>query len=145
MGLRFRRDHEVIAAVQLAGAWRVFSGTAGHWILDYRRYDPTEDPATWGPEFRPGLGYVDQRNAAAFCAAMAPYELKPGDIAAMTAEHGPSEYPLVVAIDFDNRVVITALGDLPIQEYVPAGWSAREGDPLQYVPQAIRDLWQPDR
>ncbi len=130
-------DELLIGAVRLRSRWRLFAGTLGEWTLDYAAYEPgcNEVPK----DFRGGLLRVDVDNADAFCAAMEPFELQPEQLLAWIAEHGPQALRLTMVVDFDRRTFVHGYLEPvePKSNYVPAGWTGIEDDPLKHVPQEI--------
>lgn len=134
---------DLIGAVRHQHVWRLFAGTVAEWILDYPRYDPSFDPAQSKVDFRNNLLRVDETNAAEFCEAMKPYELLAQDIQQLVETGEIVNWPLMIMLDFDNKVLVNEFREVPIHEYVPAGWTAYEDLAIARVPESIQALWTP--
>lgn len=132
---------DLIGAVHHQGNWRLFSGTVAEWILDYPRYDPGFKSVQGEAVFRNNLLRVDETNAAEFCEAMEPYELFAEDVRRLVETGEAVNWPLMVVINFDNKVFVNGFSEVPIHEYVPAGWTAYEDIASEHVPESIRALW----
>jgi hypothetical protein len=133
----------LLGAVHLHGQWRMYAGTLGEWTLDYPAYDPSWKPSEEERmQFRNGLLRVDNDNAAEFCEALQEYEVKPEVLQNwMVNEDGG--VPLFIVVDFDKRLFVYGYTEPiePKSDYVPAGWTGIEDDPLNYVPLEISRLW----
>lgn len=134
---------ELIGAVKHKSQWRFFAGTIAEWNLDYASYDPGYDPSKSSYLFRGGLLTVDETKADAFCIAMSEHELSHDDVRSLVAEKGAEKVPLTVVVNFDEKLFVNGFYDLAIEEYVPTGWRGVFDDPLKYVPDEVRAIWQP--
>jgi hypothetical protein len=142
MDLKDLDPDDLLGAVKHEGQWRFFAGTVAEWILDYASYDPYFDPAQTDVVFRDNLLRVDESNAAQFVKAMAPHEISPAQLSELTRRDGPTNWPLSVLIDFDEALYVNGFSEIPLHEYVPPGWTAKEDFPLRYLPDALRSLWE---
>ena len=136
-------SHLLIGAVKWRSRWRYFAGTLGEWTLDYRAYDPSYTPPAGDKSFRGGLMCVDQSNADEFCAVMEPWELAPGEIADWVKHHGSESVPLVMVVDFDERLFVHGYSESvePKSTYLPKGWQGIEDDPYKHVPSQVAAPW----
>jgi len=135
------QQDELLGAVRLESKWRFFAGTLAEWILDYVSYDPNYDPAKWAYVYRNNLLRVDETLASEFCDAMKEHEFLPDDIRRLVDEKGADKIPLVVVVDFDNRIFVNGFYDIALEEYAPKWWTKYFGNPYEYVPQEVRSLW----
>jgi hypothetical protein len=132
---------DLIGAVKYKGQWRFFAGIVAEWVLDYERYEPGYDPVRDDTPFRNGLLVVNENNAGEFCNVMAPYELSPSDIEQLIKKEGANHFPLSIVIDFDAKVYINGFSEIPLHEYVPSNWVAKEDNSLKYLPDNFKALW----
>ncbi len=133
---------DLIGLVKYKSEWQFFAGTVAEWIMDYKNYDPWFDPSQSDVVFRNNILVVNDDNAAAFVEAMQAYRLSAEDITTLIERDGVNDWPLVILIDFDKREYINGFGEIPLHQYIPAGWTGFEGDPLAYVPENMRSIWQ---
>lgn len=136
------QQDELLGAVRLGSKWRYFAGTLAEWILDYASYDPDYDPANWTYIYRNNLLRVDETLANEFCDAMKEHEFIPEDIRHLVDKKGADKIPLAIVIDFDNLVFINGFYDLALEEYAPKWWTNYFGNPYEYVPPEVRDIWR---
>jgi hypothetical protein len=136
-------DELLIGAVRWRSRWRFFAGTLGEWTLDYAAYDRDYSPPAGDHTFRGGLLQVDQSNADEFCTAMEPWELSRDQIRAWVKEYGARNVPLMMVVDFDTLTFVDGYHEafVPKSQYVPAGWRGIDGDPYEYVPSDVCELW----
>jgi hypothetical protein len=141
MNLKDLDPDDLIGAVKYKSHWRFFAGTVGEWILNYSSYDPSFDPSKSRVTFRNNLLNVDETNAEQFCEAMEPFELSSEGIEQLVRAEGSGNWPLVIALNFDDKIFINGFSEISLHEYVPTGWTAIEDNPLDYVPDNIKSLW----
>ena len=86
---------------------------------------------------------MDVFNANRYCDAMADRELRLHQIPQAVSESG-NKKQLVFVINFDDQIFVNGWHDnIEIEDYAPRDWIRIEGNPLDYVPPEIRQLWLP--
>jgi hypothetical protein len=95
--------------------------------------------------YRGNLLSVDEGNADRFLEAMAPFELQAQELARVLREDGPSDWPLSVFVDFDDRFYLNGFIEIPLHEYLPPEWRGVEGSPVDFAPETIRHVRLTDR
>jgi len=132
-------EDEYLGAVKYESTWRFFFAELSMWILDYASYTGFE-PSSENP-WRAGLLCVDESNAEAYCDFMANRELSADQLPDVAKQpyairhwpSGPQFFTFVV--NFDETLFVNGWHEnIPIGDYVPVGWTAKEDDPDKYVP-----------
>lgn len=134
--------NDLIGVTRHGSRWRIFAGTVAEWILDYASYDPGFDPSRSEVMFRGNLLVVSEQNADQFHAAMEPYELQPSELEAFVHQVGRYNWPLSMVVSFDDKLYVNGFSEIPLHEYLPPGWSGIEGQPIDFVPPEIRQIWE---
>jgi hypothetical protein len=135
------RTDELFGVVKSNSEVRFYGAWLAEWILDYSSYDPSI--STEGEEpLRNGLLVVRPDQGADFCKVMRPNEIDAGEV----KEYLKKRFiPIDFYIDFDRALFINGFHEIAIEDYVPAGWTSEENDPLQFVPDDLRALWNNGR
>ena len=139
MNLETIGNDDMIGAVLSGGKWRYFVGTFAEWVMDYPSYDSNSKPDYL---FRNGIDCVDENNIDSFCDAMSDYELTEDNIRTLTNTSKTRIDLLYYVIDADNKVYISDFWEIDTHEYVPTGWKGYAQDPMDYVPQEVKELWR---
>ena len=132
---------DLIGAVKYNSRWHFFAGVLAEWVMDYGKYDPSFSPSEEDNIFRNNLLVIDENNAYEFCDAMAPYELSSTQVEELIKNEGANHFPVYILIDFDKKRYINGFSEISLEDYVPSGWNAYEGDPMKYLPENLRTLW----
>ena len=114
------------------GTWKLFAGTIGEWILDYKTYDPQYDPSKWKHVYRNNLLSVNENNAQEFCDAMQEFEVTLEDVD--ISRKGNPLLSISVLVDFDAKTYVNGYSDFLLEKYVPLNWKVIVDDPLKFVP-----------
>ena len=130
---------DLIGAVRVDGVWRFYATDLAHWILDYKRYDPSAEAA--GYRGRALVADVGARYA--YLEVMSEFELDAADLASGIQKDGSLGWRLEIVVDFDERLYVNGWFDnIALHEYVPAGWKGIQNFPLDFVPDQIADMWR---
>ncbi len=143
MNIDYIDPDDLIGAVRYKSKWSIFACTLAEWILDYATYDPGFDSSKSSVEFRNNLLRVDETNAVYFLEAIQEYELTISNIEELFQKDGANNWPLTIVINFDQKEYINGFSEISIHKYIPDSWNGFEGDPLNFLPSYIRQLWDP--
>ena len=136
---RLEQD-QLLGVIRLNNKYSFFTGGTADWNMDYKKYDPSYNPAEWTYVFRNNILQVDENNAQQYCETM---DKVSAEIVIDTIRQlGASEVILYFLIDFDNKLYINYYFDLSLEDYVPVGWKGLFDNPLNHVPDTIRSIWK---
>ncbi|MDY7013860.1 MAG: hypothetical protein SVX43_09745 [Cyanobacteriota bacterium] len=134
---------DLLGAVCYGSRWHFFVCTVAEWILDYETYDPSVlSPFTDSFVFRDNLFKVDDSNFSEFIEAIKEFELALSEIRELLEFDGANNRDLLVVIDYDKKIYVNGFREIDIHNYVPDNWYGFEGDPLDFVPSEVQDLWK---
>jgi hypothetical protein len=145
---------ERLGLVIIEGNQRFFLEHDAWWILDYQRYSPSIiDSETRTTDFRNGILLVDENNAEKFLEVMKDSEVLAKDVRRlilearelMETDEDEEEFVLMFLIDFDKKLYVNGFFDFlvqPYEEFVPKGWTGILDNPLKYVSDDIKSLWE---
>jgi hypothetical protein len=131
---------------------RFFLENDAWWILDYASRDP-ESINEDNSYYRNGMLLVDETNAEESLEVMKESEMLPEDVRRLVLEsrelmktdEDEDEFVLMFLVDFDKKLYVSGYFDFhvrPYEEFVPKGWTGILDNPVKYVGDDIKSLWE---
>jgi hypothetical protein len=131
-----------------------FSEDDSWWILDYASYSPSiSESENRQKYFRNGMLLVDETNAEEFLEVMKESEMLPEEVRRLVLEsrelmktdEDEDDFLLIFLVDFDKKLYVSGYFDFhvrPYEEFVPKGWTGILDNPVKYVGDDIKSLWE---
>ncbi len=138
-----------LGAICYQGKYRFFLEHATYWVLDMIACSPSSKENS--SYYRNGILVVDE-NPEEFLEAMQESEISLEDLRVLIDKQHKivladeddyrGDLHLTFLVDFDKKLYVSMFFDVGYEEYVPQDWKGIYDDPLKYVPEEIRDIWQ---
>ena len=131
----------VVGAIRYKGDWGFYFMPPIYWATDADYYDPDYDPSKPSDsDFRGGVGKLTSANAEAYLQAIMDDFVSPDWVKSNYAIYQTDLRP-VFLLDIDNNVFVSGFYDVDYENHVAPGWQGIFGDPLDYMPEEVRNPW----
>lgn len=131
---------ELLGIIYWNSTFRLYGAWLADWILDYPTYDPGYDTYEEQKLFRGGLLVVRPDQGAEYCEVMRENEIDREELKEYLKHHA-SRTPLDFYVDFSRALFVNGFHEVPIEDYVPAGWTGIEDEAMDYLPDDIKAFW----
>lgn len=134
-------DGYVLGLMRYQETLMMYMAPSAWFVMDYARYDPsitTSDDRS--SKFRDGVLLVDDSTALAYLKAMQPDAISIDELQAELPNRRDPLQPIFL-IDFDSHKYISWYFDVDYEEYIPSGWEGVFDNPLNYLPNEMREIW----
>ena len=113
-----------------------------YWVTDSDYYDPEYSEGNVSDKaFRGGVGKIDVSNANLYLSSINEDSIDANWIRENLAIHGENILP-VFYVDIDNYVFVSRFYDLDYEEHVAPKWKGVYDNPLNYLPDNIKQIWR---
>ena len=131
----------VVGAICYKGIWRFYFMPPIYWVTDSDYYDPGYNPQTSSDsEFRGGVGKLHATNADIYLKSIEDDGVSSSWINENYLIYKDDLKP-VFLVDIDNHLFVSKFYDVDYENHVAPGWQGVFGDPLEYMPDEIKKMW----
>jgi hypothetical protein len=143
MNIQDKIDNDfVTGAIRYKGKFGYFFMPPIYWVTDSDYYDPEYKEGDFSDQlFRDGVGKISKENAEIYLASIESDRINSKWISDNLAIYGQSIMP-VFYLDIDNQLFVSHFFDLDYEEHVAPNWRGIYDDPLNHLPDDIKNIWQ---
>jgi len=132
-----------LGVIHYKGEYTFYMNPSAWFVMDYARYDPdAAKDRNLKDYFRDGILVVDDFTAEAYMHSMKPDAVSVDELRAELPQKKDSLQPIFL-IDFDNHRYVSWYFDIDYEEYIPSGWEGVFENPLGYLSDEVRKIWEP--
>lgn len=135
-------DGYVLGLVSYQDTIMIYMAPSAWFVMNYPKYDPSiltsQERST---DFRNGVLMVDNSTVEAYLKAMRPDAISVNDLKGELPNNHEALQPIFL-IDFNNQRYVSWFHDIDYEEYIPPDWEGIFDNPLTYLPDEIKQIWQ---
>jgi hypothetical protein len=136
---RFENNY-LLGCIRHKGEYSIYLMPIAWWILNYKKYDPTYNPADWKDVYRDNILNVSDGVVDDFMKSIEEDKVIFNEFGT-TIDDIPIKYRHIhFFIDFDNKLFVNGFYDnIELEEYLPdRNWVGRIDDPNNYLPNDLK-------
>lgn len=137
---------DVLGIIVDQGLLKIYMAPSIWFVMNYESYYPSAMEIRDrrgrynGPLFREDVRVVNSLNADVYLNHMEKNILQPKDIIKIKEKDAESIQPIFL-IDFDHHRYVSWFYDIDYEEYIPNGWEGIFDNPLNFLPDEIKAIW----